>query len=89
MRFGTKFWLRRGSISREAGVGRARFVAARLLFRRGKHVYAELLEDDPGTDDAETCRAGQRGWWGQASVRAWTAERPIADAGNYLWKGKL
>lgn len=50
MRFGTKFWLRRGSISRQDGMGRARFVAARLLFRRGHQIYAELLEDDHGTD---------------------------------------
>jgi hypothetical protein len=84
MRFGTKFWLRRGSISRQDGMGRARFVAARLLFRRGHQIYAELLEDDHGTDIPGTCWSGQRGWWSQSSVSEWVSERPNAHAGNYI-----
>jgi hypothetical protein len=84
MRFGTKFWLRRGSMFRHAGAGHARFVAARWLFCRGEQVYAELLEDDPGTDDPGTCHAGQRGWWGRTSVSLWEDERPKAHAGNYI-----
>jgi hypothetical protein len=87
MRFGTKFWLRRGGMWRHAGAGRARFVAARLLFKRGHQIYAELLEDDPGTADSRTCRAGQRGWWEKVSVRTWEPERPMAHAGNYINDG--
>jgi hypothetical protein len=87
MRFGTKFWLRRGAIDRHDGVGRSRFVAARLLFARGCHIYAELLEDDPGSADPGTCQAGQRGWWGRTSVRTWEPERPVAHANNFFNDG--
>lgn len=84
MKFGSIVWLRRGSIDRQTGVGRARFTKALYRGARGHNVYCELLEDDP--DAFSLRRMGDVGWWSRSAMRKYTDERPVADAGNYLQK---
>lgn len=85
-KFGDKLWLRRGSMDRQEGMGKARFVIAELLFYRGNRVMCRLLEDDPfamnvnGKGD----EAGAVGWWGKSSIIPLTDQRPVASKENYL-----
>jgi len=82
MKFGSIVWLRRGSISRTKGLGKARFVLARFLFARGNQVFCELLENDPFA--CSKTKKGEKGWWSKNSIRSLTLYRPKGNEKNYL-----
>jgi hypothetical protein len=86
MKFGTKFWLRRGSIDRKEGLGKARFVLAKLLFARGSQVFVELLEDDDHSLVGMS-RLGEKWWASKSSVHEYCEKRPEANEDNYINTG--